>query len=76
MNPLPDQSAFVQPMLNPRDCIHGSLARKCEICERDEEIHRLRTALEQVADVARTLVHAQAIAGDVLKPAFDEEGKP
>jgi len=35
---------------------------------------RLRTALEQIADVPRTLVHAQAIAGDAL--ASDEEGTP
>jgi hypothetical protein len=40
-----DVTTWVQPMLNPRDCIHGSLARKCEICERDQEIHRLREAI-------------------------------
>jgi hypothetical protein len=41
---------WIQPMLNPRDCIHGSLARKCEICDRDEEIHTLRKALREIAD--------------------------
>lgn len=27
---------------NSRDCEHGHLRRKCPICERDEEIERLR----------------------------------
>lgn len=39
---------WVQPMPNPRDCIHGSLARKCELCERDEEIHDLRVGYERL----------------------------
>jgi len=29
----------------PRDCAHGSLARSCEICERDREIKALRTLM-------------------------------
>lgn len=36
------------------------------------EIKRLREALRQVADVARTLVHAQAIAIDALRDDDDQ----
>jgi hypothetical protein len=35
-------------MSEPRDCKHGSLARKCEICERDAEIERLRARVQQL----------------------------
>lgn len=38
---------WVQPMSNARDCIHGSLASKCEICERDEEIFNLKSKLTE-----------------------------
>jgi hypothetical protein len=31
-----------------RDCKHGSLARKCEICERDAEIERLTARVQQL----------------------------
>jgi len=40
---------------NPRDCKHGSLARSCEICERDAEIAELvRQISELKAELAAT----------------------
>ena len=40
-------------MKNERDeCIHGSLRRSCEICERDAEIDRLREALDRIESMA------------------------
>ena len=35
---------------NERDCEHGQLRRKCEICELERENKRLREALELIAD--------------------------
>lgn len=41
---------WVQPMSNARDCIHGSLARKCDICDRDEDIYNLKAELERMEE--------------------------
>jgi hypothetical protein len=30
------------------ECVHGSLRRSCEICERDDEIARLREELDEI----------------------------
>lgn len=49
---------WTQPMMNPRDCIHGSLARKCEICERDHEIHVLVGQLAGAVDLIKKLAGA------------------
>jgi hypothetical protein len=50
---------WTQPMMNPRDCVHGSLARKCEICERDHEIHvltgQLAGAVARIAELEKAL---------------------
>jgi len=52
-------------------CIHGSLARKCEICERDEEIASLRASLAEAQgklcgarDLLQELRDADAIPWD------------
>lgn len=42
-------------MLNPRDCVHGSLARSCELCERDEELHELRVEMARLRKRLRRL---------------------
>ena len=39
---------------NERDCEHGHLRRKCEICELERENKRLRAALELIADKGGT----------------------
>jgi hypothetical protein len=47
---------WAQPMAeNGRDCIHGSLARKCELCERDEEIHDLTRQLKGAVEALRLI---------------------
>jgi len=34
--------------MNPIECRHGRLARKCEICEYEEEIKELRDKVERL----------------------------
>lgn len=43
------------------ECTHGQLARSCEICERDEQIARMREALQTTAGNIRSLGPAGAL---------------
>ena len=45
-------------------CPHGSLRRQCELCERDEEIARLRDQL-RLANINAGLLLAQSTDADV-----------
>ena len=38
-----------------RECVHGALGRSCLLCERDEEIERLRAELACRSDMERQL---------------------
>ena len=38
------------------ECKHGSLRRSCEICERDEEIERLREEVERLRELLQEAV--------------------
>ena len=42
-----------------RVCEHGSLKRKCELCERNQEISRLKAKLDQVRLDLESIVSAQ-----------------
>jgi len=39
-----------EPLLGTNQCLHGRLARSCELCERDREIADLRAELKLAQD--------------------------
>lgn len=41
------------------ECQHGSLARSCEICQRDKEIDELRAKLARYKGALRTIAFAK-----------------
>ena len=37
-----------EPTMSDRDCVHGSLARSCQVCELEAEVDRLRARIAQL----------------------------
>lgn len=50
-------------------CEHGSLKRKCEICERDEEIKRLRDH----CDALRAYINKEEFIWEIFNEAMGQE---
>ena len=63
----------VAPSSNPSPvCPHGSLRRQCEVCERDEEIARLRAAMARAHGIIRKCVTAGVLRADLNRFLADE----
>ena len=72
---MPSKTQWIQQFADPhtgqnRDCIHGNLARSCNICEMEHEIFDLKLKLNEA--LAKTSLEGYRALGQQVADALDQ----